>query len=207
MAGVEQNRYKTNNGCIKHLPQTGNISKLFLISHLIVLAGDVSLNPGPMDSSDNATCARSEPFVFPKPKTCGLSMAHLNIRGIRSSLDEVKTFLGNKTLDVLTLSEMWLNETIDDAELAVEGYVLIRKERRYGKGGGVAAYIKCNRAFTERPELCCYNLEVLWFEINIPKSKPVLIASVYRPPSTSDADIFSTILKLYCKAYLCSSNI
>ena len=23
MAGVEQNRYKTNNGCIKHLPQTG----------------------------------------------------------------------------------------------------------------------------------------------------------------------------------------
>ena len=25
MAGVEQNRYKTNNGCIKHLPQTGYI--------------------------------------------------------------------------------------------------------------------------------------------------------------------------------------
>ena len=25
MAGVEQNRYKTNNRCIKHLPQTGYI--------------------------------------------------------------------------------------------------------------------------------------------------------------------------------------
>ena len=25
MAGVEQNRYKTNNGCTKHLPQTGHI--------------------------------------------------------------------------------------------------------------------------------------------------------------------------------------
>ena len=24
VAGVEQNRYKTNNGCIKHLPQTDN---------------------------------------------------------------------------------------------------------------------------------------------------------------------------------------
>ena len=23
MAGVKQNRYKTDNGCIKHLPQTG----------------------------------------------------------------------------------------------------------------------------------------------------------------------------------------
>ena len=28
MAGVEQNRYKTNNGCIKHLPQTGTMSML-----------------------------------------------------------------------------------------------------------------------------------------------------------------------------------
>ena len=167
-----------------------NISKLFLISHLIVLDEDDTLNPGPMDSSDNATCARSEPFVFPNPKTRGLSMAHLNIRGIRFSLDEIKIFLGNKTPDVLALSETWLNEIIDDAELAVEGYVLIRKDRRYGNGGGVAAYIKSNRAFTERPELCCNNLEILWFEINIPKSKPVLIASVYRPPSTSDADMF-----------------
>lgn len=155
-----------------------------------MLARDVSLNPGLMDSSDNATCARSEPFVFPKLKMRGLSMAHLNKRGFHSSLDEIKIFLGNKTLDVLTLSETWLNETIDDAKLAVEGYVLIRKDRRYGNGGGVAAYIKSNHAFTERPELCCNNLEVLWFEINIPKSKPVLIASVYRPLSTSDADMF-----------------
>ena len=30
MAGVEQNRYKTNNGCIKHLPQTG-----YLLAELI----------------------------------------------------------------------------------------------------------------------------------------------------------------------------
>ena len=29
MAGVEQNRYKTNNGCIKHLPQTG-LSVLYI---------------------------------------------------------------------------------------------------------------------------------------------------------------------------------
>ena len=77
-------------------------------------------------------------------------MAHLTIRGIRSSLEEIKIVLGNKTLDVFMLSEAWLNERIDDAELAVEGYILIRKDRRYGNGGGVAAYIKSNRAFTER---------------------------------------------------------
>ena len=31
MAGVEQNRYKTNNGCIKHLPQTSSMFKAILI--------------------------------------------------------------------------------------------------------------------------------------------------------------------------------
>ena len=41
MAGVEQNRYKTNNGCIKHLPQTGIISRLINIycaRYMIVFA-------------------------------------------------------------------------------------------------------------------------------------------------------------------------
>ena len=41
MSGVEQNRYKTNNGCIKHLPQTGHIvsvrekSYVLLLKHLL----------------------------------------------------------------------------------------------------------------------------------------------------------------------------
>ena len=30
MAGVKQNRYKTNNGCIKHLPQTGTYKYILI---------------------------------------------------------------------------------------------------------------------------------------------------------------------------------
>ena len=35
VAGVEQNRYKTNNRCIKHLPQTGTVTVYFQIAILL----------------------------------------------------------------------------------------------------------------------------------------------------------------------------
>ena len=38
VAGVEQNRYKTNNGCIKHLPQTGLINYKAMLHEAIVFA-------------------------------------------------------------------------------------------------------------------------------------------------------------------------
>ena len=37
MAGVEQNRYKTNSGCIKHLPQTGWLIKVSEQFHAVLL--------------------------------------------------------------------------------------------------------------------------------------------------------------------------
>ena len=36
MAGVEQNRYKTNNGCIKHLPQTGMLALCVVINIILI---------------------------------------------------------------------------------------------------------------------------------------------------------------------------
>ena len=46
MAGVKQNRYKTNNGCVKHLPQTGYNKNLIFFS----------LPVGPVDIVAFAVC-------------------------------------------------------------------------------------------------------------------------------------------------------
>lgn len=124
-----------------------------------------------------------ESFVFTKPRTSGISLAHLNIRGIRSSLDEIEILLGKRILDILTLSDTWLNEGIDYEEFTIEGYPLLRRDRGYANGGGVAAYIKNVYAFKERPDLQSNDLDVLWFELNIPKSKAIFIASAYRLPT------------------------
>ena len=43
---------------------------------------------------------------------------------------------------VIGITESWANEDIVDAELALTGYVMFRKDRRERRGGGVILYIK-----------------------------------------------------------------
>ena len=43
---------------------------------------------------------------------------------------------------VIGITEPWANEDIVDAELALPGYVMFRKDRQVRRGGGVILYIK-----------------------------------------------------------------
>jgi hypothetical protein len=73
-------------------------------------------------------------------------------------------------------------EIMFDDELEIEGYNLLRKDRSYANGDGVALCIKNKHAFSHRQELETANLESLWLKLKIPKSKSLLISVVYRPP-------------------------
>ena len=148
--------------------------KAFMMANLIVLSGDVSVNPGPsfgrVDFGEAAQVQGTitDTTVFGKLHTRGISISHLNVRGLRSSLDELRLLLKNQTIDVFSISESWLNINVCDEELKIEGYNLIRKDRSYANGGGVAVYIKNKFAFSRRPELETANLESLWLEVKIP---------------------------------------
>ena len=52
-------------------------------------------------------------------------------------------------------------EIMFDDELEIEGYNLLRKDRSYANGGGVAVCMKNKHAFSHRPELETANLESL----------------------------------------------
>ena len=43
---------------------------------------------------------------------------------------------------VIGITESWANKDMVDAELALTGYVLFRKDRRERRGGGLLLYIK-----------------------------------------------------------------
>jgi hypothetical protein len=62
---------------------------------------------------------------------------------------------------------------------------VVRRDRDR-HGGGVCAYIRSGLAFNERSDLHNTNLEISWVEILLPKTKPILIGSCYRPPKQSD---------------------
>ena len=112
---------------------------------IILLAGDVSINPGPQPN-----LASTVPNDFDFPTKRGLRISHLNVRSIIHKMDSIRLMLKNKPFDIFSVSETWLNSDILDSELAIDGYSFIRQDR---KGGGCMLYVRENLPYCIRPEL------------------------------------------------------
>ena len=65
---------------------------------------------------------------------------------------------------------------------------------RERSGGGVCMYIRSDLAFNPRPELSTDQLETLWIEIILPKTKPVLVCVCYRPLTKMTSTNYSNFL-------------
>ena len=114
-------------------------------------------------------------------------MAHLNIASLPKHIDELRLQLTKKPLDILSINETRLDDTINDSLVHLNGYDVLRKDRNR-MGGGVAITINRN-------ELVPDSLEALCVEVRKPKSKPILIVSCYRSPN-SDQEVLKLIENL-----------
>ena len=120
----------------------------------------------------------------------GFKITHLNCVSLLKYFDEIKQFICHTNIDILTLSETHLSSEIDDGEIAVPGYCLVRRDRNR-HGGGLATYIKNDINFVSRHDLNQYdNLEMTIIEIKPTKSKPFLVINWYRPPN-SNVEVFN----------------
>ena len=111
----------------------------------------------------------------------GLSFGHINLRGLPNKIDYIRILLRNCAFDVFAITESHLDDSIDDTEIAVQGYRLFRKDRNR-HGGGVATYVRDSIESTNctSPDL---QLEMLCLKIKQKNSMPIMCATVYRPPS------------------------
>ena len=61
----------------------------------------------------------------------GIHISNLNIRHLKPKLDDVKIILnGTNNIDVFGICETFLNRTVDDSILNIEGYKFERKDRK-----------------------------------------------------------------------------
>ena len=91
---------------------------------------------------------------------------------------------------MIALTETWLDDSVNDSELIINNYCLIRADRNR-QGGGVCLFIRENLTFNRRLDIITDSIETLWVEILQPKTIPILVGVAYRPPSQSDFyDIF-----------------
>ena len=87
---------------------------------------------------------------------------------------EVRTLAAESKAAIVCVTETWFDDSVMDSEIELPGYVVQRKDRERS-GGGVCMYIRSDLAFNPRPELSTDQLETLWIEILLPKTKPILV--------------------------------
>ncbi|PIK38793.1 hypothetical protein BSL78_24371 [Apostichopus japonicus] len=74
-----------------------------------------------------------------------LKIVFTNARSIRKNFAEFTVLLEDLKPDVFGITESWLREDIDSAEVSHPGYVVYRQDRRdthNGVGGGVLLYVR-----------------------------------------------------------------
>ena len=79
-------------------------------------------------------------------KLKGITVGHINIRSIYRKLEEIVRILAVGDLDVLCITESWLNRYVSDAMISISGYNIVRADRTAESGkasaGGIVIYYK-----------------------------------------------------------------
>ena len=65
-----------------------------------------------------------------------VNIGHLNINRILHKIHHIREIISQKHLSILAITETWLTQDISDGAIAVEGYRLLRRDRKTGQQGG-----------------------------------------------------------------------
>ena len=134
-----------------------------------------------------------------------IECVYVNARSIVNKRKELELYLNEKSVDVMGISETWLNESISYSEMSIEGYTLLRRDRNEvnkKRGGGVALYLKDEINVIQREDIFEANFtESIWCTINC-KGMKTLLGVCYRPPDSlkvNDEALFSLLNRVSCE--------
>lgn len=114
----------------------------------------------------------------------GLKFGHINVNGLVNKLGQIKQLLLESNLGILAVTETHLSKKIEDSKIKIDGYELIRQDRKGKKNswGGTLIYHKKHINIYELDyDKHMKAIESVWAEIII-KSQTILVGCIYRPP-------------------------
>ena len=111
------------------------------MSLLLILSGDVSINPG--------------------PNTSLLTGSLINIKSIRNKSVALADFINSNKSDIIAITETWLRPDDTDSFIAsvTPGYKCTLVPRPEGRGGGVGFFIRDDIDFKVLPQPCFNTFE------------------------------------------------
>jgi exonuclease III len=166
-------------------------------SILMVLAmstGDTGFT-GTMNKLFNNTVLRSSLANYSSSQ---LWFCFLNICSLVSKFDEFKETFRNVPFHIIAVTETWLTDSSYDTSFSLEGYNLIRRDRKRWdreRGGGVLIYIENNIKFKilqQSPDQS--EIEYIFIEIINKNDEKMVFSIVYSPPRASLTPIILPIL-------------
>ena len=116
----------------------------------------------------------------------------INEQSLIPKLDEIKLSIENEDLDLLCISDAWLQPNILDDLISNKNYNVFRNDNSLNsRGSGACIYIKniftCkkyeNIEITDGEPL--KGIEDVWVSIQASKFKPIIVGAVYKHPSTN----------------------
>ena len=148
----------------------GLLASLFVFAFeciLLLLCGDIHTNPGPnnLNQLDNSI----------------ITAMHLNINSLRNKTSILEAEASK--YDIITISETWLNENINNDSIFLAGFhPPVRNDRPDG-WGGVAIFMKSKLVCKARPDMHIPGLDAVWVETKLDQDT-LLVCSLYRPPDS-----------------------
>ena len=132
--------------------------------YLLLIIGGVEQNPGPSLNQ--------------------LTICHVNINSITTPgrLDELNFFASEYNVDILTLSETKLDETVHPSLFNLSNFHAPFTKHRSRHGGGVAIYTRDHISTSRLHELECDEEEWIWTKTKT-NSEIILTCSLYLPPN------------------------
>ena len=108
-------------------------------------------------------------------------------------IDEIRYIAARTNATVIGISESKLDETILHSEIQISNYELLRCDRNRN-GGGVADYIRSDIDYVQK-SFFPREIENIFIEILLPKTEPLIVGIIYRPPNQSNFDKLDTNTK------------
>ena len=88
----------------------------------------------------------------------GLHFIHVNPRSLLPKLDELRLIATRTNAVVMGVTETWLDSSVEDAEVEIQGSIIQRQDKQRS-GGGVCIYVHNDIAFNPRSDLSMDSLD------------------------------------------------
>ena len=108
---------------------------------------------------------------------------HLNVNSLLPKIDELRHMARLSNAAVIGICESKLDKSITNSEILIDNYDLLRCDRNRN-GGGVACYIRNDLSYIQK-NLFPNNIDNVFFEIHLPKTKAITVGIAYRRPNQS----------------------